>query len=122
MCLVSVDSDTLNSANNAVTLSAFYQTYIFVPVIDGKFIVENPVVTLDRRMVNGVSFICHHLSIISGRSRIVLYRTFFCQSQILSKAVYLLLLPRRTSPISSARSFLSLAFSRLIKLQATTLP
>jgi len=67
-CLVSVDSDTLSSANEAVALSAFYQTYIFVPVIDGKFIVENPVVTLDRGMVNGVSFICHHLSIISGGS------------------------------------------------------
>jgi len=52
-CLVSVDSDTLSSANNAVALSAFYQTFVFVPVIDGEFIVENPVVTLDRRMVNG---------------------------------------------------------------------
>ena len=68
-CLVSVASDTLSSANDAVALSAFYQTYVFVPVIDGKFIVENPVVTLDRKTVNGVSFICHHLSIISGRSR-----------------------------------------------------
>ena len=50
-----------------MALSGFYQTFVFGPVVDGKFIVENPVVTLDRRTVNGVSFI--FLSIISDRSR-----------------------------------------------------
>jgi len=53
--LVSVDPDTLNQANNAVTLSAFYQTDFFVPVVDGTFIVERPTVTLDRQTVNGAS-------------------------------------------------------------------
>jgi hypothetical protein len=56
-CLVSVDSDTLNSANNAVALSAFYETFIFVPVVDGRFIVERPTVTMDRQTVNGVSLV-----------------------------------------------------------------
>ena len=46
-CLVSVDSDILNSVNDAMALLAFYQTFVFVPVVDGQFIVENPVVTLD---------------------------------------------------------------------------
>jgi carboxylesterase type B len=52
-CLVSVDSDTLNCANDAVALSAFYQAFVFVPVVDGTFIVERPTITLDRQMVNG---------------------------------------------------------------------
>jgi len=52
-CLVSVDSDTLNSANDAIALSAFYETFIFVPVVDGRFIVERPTVTMDRQTVNG---------------------------------------------------------------------
>jgi hypothetical protein len=54
-CLVSVDSDTLISANNAVALSAFYQTDVFIPVVDGTFIVERPTITMDRQIVNGVS-------------------------------------------------------------------
>jgi len=52
-CLVSVDSDTLNQANNAIGLLAFYLTDVFVPVVDGKFIVERPTLTLDRQTVNG---------------------------------------------------------------------
>jgi carboxylesterase type B len=52
-CLVSVDSDTLGYASDAVGLSAFYQTFVFVPVVDGTFIVERPTVTMDRGIVNG---------------------------------------------------------------------
>jgi len=63
-CLVSVDSDTLNSANDAVALSAFYQTFIFAPVVDRTFIVERPTVTIDRQTVNGVSSMDHMLLVI----------------------------------------------------------
>ncbi|KIM79125.1 hypothetical protein PILCRDRAFT_568262 [Piloderma croceum F 1598] len=52
-CLLAVDADTLNNANNAITSSAFYGTFVFVPVVDGTFIVERPTVTLDRQIVNG---------------------------------------------------------------------
>jgi len=52
-CLVTVDSDILSQANNAVVSSAFYGTYVFVPVVDGTFITERPTVTLDRQVVNG---------------------------------------------------------------------
>ena len=54
-CLVAVDSDILSQANDAVVSSAFYGTYVFVPVVDGTFITERPTVTLDRQVVNGVS-------------------------------------------------------------------
>jgi carboxylesterase type B len=57
-CLVAVDSDTLNNANDVVAASAFYGTYIFVPVVDGTFIVERPTVTMDRQVVNGVCLMC----------------------------------------------------------------
>ena|ERR1700733_7372216 len=53
-CLIAVDADTLNNANNAITSSAFYETYVFVPVVDGTFIVERPTITMDRQVVNGV--------------------------------------------------------------------
>lgn len=54
-CLLAVDADTLNNANNAITSSAFYGTFVFVPVVDGTFIVERPTVTIDRQVVNGVN-------------------------------------------------------------------
>ena len=40
-----------------MSLSGFYGTYIFVPVIDGMFIVERPTVTLEKGQVNGVSIV-----------------------------------------------------------------
>jgi len=52
-CLVAIDSDTLNQANNASAFSAFYGTYVFVPVVDGTFITERPTVTLGRQVING---------------------------------------------------------------------
>ena len=54
-CLVAVNSDTLSAANDVVVSSAFYGTYVFVPVVDGAFITERPTVTLDRGITNGVS-------------------------------------------------------------------
>jgi hypothetical protein len=54
-CLVAVDSNILSQTNDAVISSAFYGTYVFVPVVDGTFIMARPTVTLDRQVVNGVS-------------------------------------------------------------------
>ena len=118
-CLVSVDSDTLNSANDAVALSAFYGTFIFVPVVDGTFIVERPTVTMDRQIVNGVSLMDR---ILLACDTYFLYRTYFCQSRIHSKAAYLHSPPKWTSPISSDRCSLFLAPSRSTKLPATIRP
>ena len=37
-----------------INLAGVYGTFVFVPVIDGSFIIERPTVTLERRRVNGV--------------------------------------------------------------------
>lgn len=34
--------------------AGFAGTYVFVPVVDGKFIVERPSVTLNKKRFNGV--------------------------------------------------------------------
>jgi len=48
-CLV---ADILSQTNDAVISSAFYGTYVFVPVVDGTIIMARPTVTLDRQVVN----------------------------------------------------------------------
>ena len=53
-CLQSVDAQVLESVNYNLVVSAFYGTFIFVPVVDGKFIVERPTITLSKGRVNGV--------------------------------------------------------------------
>ncbi|PPQ80157.1 hypothetical protein CVT25_001450 [Psilocybe cyanescens] len=52
-CLRKVDVDTLQNANAAISLSAFFGTFVFVPVIDGTFITDRPTVLLKERRVNG---------------------------------------------------------------------
>ncbi|KAH9833428.1 Alpha/Beta hydrolase protein [Rhodofomes roseus] len=52
-CLRAADASTLQAANYAINLAGFFGTFVFVPVIDGTFIVERPTVTLERRRVNG---------------------------------------------------------------------
>lgn len=54
-CLVALDADTLGEANYLVLTGGFYGTAAFSPVIDGKFIVERPTLTLARGRVNGVN-------------------------------------------------------------------
>ena len=49
-----VDASALQTANTKINLAGFYGTFVFVPVIDGTFIVERPTVTLEKRRVNGV--------------------------------------------------------------------
>ncbi|KAF8442075.1 Alpha/Beta hydrolase protein [Boletus edulis BED1] len=52
-CLQSVEADMLQTANSALAGSALYGTFIFVPVVDGTFILERPTVTLAKGQVNG---------------------------------------------------------------------
>ena len=53
-CLRAADASVLQAANTKINLAGFYGTFVFVPVIDGTFIVERPTVTLEKRRVNGV--------------------------------------------------------------------
>lgn len=46
MCLQAVDAETLQTANYDLAGTSFFGTYIFVPVVDGTYIVERPTVTL----------------------------------------------------------------------------
>ncbi|KAI0733810.1 alpha/beta-hydrolase [Fomitopsis betulina] len=52
-CLRAADVSTLQAANTNINIAGFYGTFVFVPVIDGTFIVERPTVTLEKRRVNG---------------------------------------------------------------------
>ncbi|KAG6372185.1 Alpha/Beta hydrolase protein [Boletus reticuloceps] len=61
-CLQSVEADMLQTANSDLAGSAFYGTFIFVPVVDGTFILERPTVTLAKGQVNGVRDHPHHIS------------------------------------------------------------
>ena len=49
-----MEATTLQTANYNLAGSAFHGTYVFVPVVDGMFIVERPTVTLAKGQVNGV--------------------------------------------------------------------
>ncbi|KAH7906561.1 Alpha/Beta hydrolase protein [Hygrophoropsis aurantiaca] len=52
-CLQEVDASVLQNANYNLSATGFYGSYVFVPVVDGTFIVERPSVTLARGQVNG---------------------------------------------------------------------
>ncbi|KAL0945392.1 hypothetical protein HGRIS_000886 [Hohenbuehelia grisea] len=56
-CLRSLDADTLQVANNAVSLAAFFGTFNFAPVVDGHFIQQRPTVALQERKINGEFFL-----------------------------------------------------------------
>jgi hypothetical protein len=42
--------------NNAIADADFFGVFVWVPVVDGSFIVERPIQTLSRGKVNGVMF------------------------------------------------------------------
>ncbi|KAL5483591.1 hypothetical protein ACEPAI_8823 [Sanghuangporus weigelae] len=56
-CLVNVDAATLEGANVEVNESGFFGTFVMVPVVDGDFIVERPIVTIERGTLNANSFV-----------------------------------------------------------------
>ncbi|KAI9457054.1 Alpha/Beta hydrolase protein [Boletus coccyginus] len=53
-CLQSVEVETLQVANYNLAGAAFYPTAVFVPVVDGTFILERPTITLAKGQANGV--------------------------------------------------------------------
>ena len=53
-CLRAVDAATLAQYANDVELANFFGVYTYVPVVDGKFIVERPTVTLGKNQTNAV--------------------------------------------------------------------
>lgn len=54
MCLRAADVNTLENMYTNISFSGFYGTYLFVPVVDGTFIVERPTMTLNKKKFNGV--------------------------------------------------------------------
>ena len=53
-CLRTVDVNSLQSANVEISVSGFFGTFVFVPVVDGSFITERPTELLKAGKVNGV--------------------------------------------------------------------
>jgi cholinesterase len=53
-CLRAVDVNTLQNANLDINNSGFFGTFVFVPVVDGRFITDRPSKLLKAGTVNGV--------------------------------------------------------------------
>lgn len=58
----STDVGILEGANVNIALSVFFGTFAWVPVIDGEFIVQSPLLSFTERKINGVSLSCLTLS------------------------------------------------------------
>jgi acetylcholinesterase len=54
-CLRSANTTDLQTINYNIDYDGFYGTFVFVPVIDGTFIVESPTITLLKGKHNAVS-------------------------------------------------------------------
>ncbi|KAG0695323.1 Alpha/Beta hydrolase protein [Suillus ampliporus] len=52
-CLRAADVNTLQTLNYDINLDGFFGTIVFVPVVDGTFIVERPTVTISKGRLNG---------------------------------------------------------------------
>ncbi|KAG1846487.1 Alpha/Beta hydrolase protein [Suillus tomentosus] len=52
-CLRAADVNTLQTLNYNINLNGFFGTYVFVPVVDGTFILERPTVTIRKGRLNG---------------------------------------------------------------------
>ena len=61
-CLQTADINTLSAVNFNATAMTFFGNVIALPVIDGEFIVEHPVVTLDKGLVNAVRRFSFHFA------------------------------------------------------------
>ncbi|KAJ6514284.1 Alpha/Beta hydrolase protein [Mycena vitilis] len=54
-CLRATDADTLQAANAGLNKASFSHTFLFVPVVDGTFITQRPLLSLAQGKVNGES-------------------------------------------------------------------
>ncbi|KAG1767708.1 Alpha/Beta hydrolase protein [Suillus placidus] len=52
-CLRAADVNTLQTLNYNINVNGFFGTFVFVPVVDGTFIVERPTVTIRKGRLNG---------------------------------------------------------------------
>ncbi|KAJ7146722.1 Alpha/Beta hydrolase protein [Mycena epipterygia] len=52
-CLRSADANTLQTANTQINNGGFFGTFLFVPVVDGSFIIQRPTLSLLQGKVNG---------------------------------------------------------------------
>ncbi|KAG2130975.1 Alpha/Beta hydrolase protein [Suillus bovinus] len=52
-CLRAADVDTLQTLNYNININGFFGTFVFVPVVDGTFILERPTVTIRKGRLNG---------------------------------------------------------------------
>ncbi|KAG2365256.1 Alpha/Beta hydrolase protein [Suillus spraguei] len=52
-CLRAADVNTLQTLNYDISVNGFFGTFVFVPVVDGTFILERPTVTLRKGRLNG---------------------------------------------------------------------
>ncbi|KAK7461916.1 hypothetical protein VKT23_008347 [Stygiomarasmius scandens] len=52
-CLREAKPELLAEVNTNISLNAFFGTFLFVPVVDGTFILERPTEALRKRKVNG---------------------------------------------------------------------
>ncbi|KAJ3990187.1 alpha/beta-hydrolase [Lentinula detonsa] len=53
MCLRAVDATTLEAINSHINIEGFFGTFVFVPVVDGRFITQRPTEALKQGKVNG---------------------------------------------------------------------
>ncbi|KAG1888833.1 Alpha/Beta hydrolase protein [Suillus subluteus] len=52
-CLRAADVNTLQTLNYDINFNGFFGTFVFVPVVDGTFILERPTVTISKGRLNG---------------------------------------------------------------------
>ncbi|KAG1838521.1 Alpha/Beta hydrolase protein [Suillus subalutaceus] len=56
-CLRAADVNTLQTLNYDINFNGFFGTFVFVPVVDGTFILERPTVTISKGRLNGNYFL-----------------------------------------------------------------
>jgi hypothetical protein len=56
-CLRAADVNTLQTLNYDINFNGFFGTFVFVPVVDGTFIMERPTITISKGRLNGVRMI-----------------------------------------------------------------
>ena len=74
-CLRAVDVSILEAANNNISLSGFAGTFVWVPVVDGEFIVERPTETIRKGRLNGVGILYVVVAKLSGYQESLLSMT-----------------------------------------------
>ncbi|KAG1759067.1 Alpha/Beta hydrolase protein [Suillus occidentalis] len=56
-CLRAADVNTLQTLNYNININGFYGTFVFIPVVDGTFILERPTVTIRKGRLNSATIL-----------------------------------------------------------------